>query len=198
MATDMKMLIAEHFDALVRQRGIDKVTVKAVIEDCGISRQTFYYHFQDIMDVVEWYQNQSLRQSIERSLEAPSYQEAIRGVIYEVFQHRALIQQLIASHRRKEMELLFFKAMRTYLQELLRGRSPDLSGSLADLDTVLSFYSCGLVGMLLMSLEQKNPDVDALAGQMCRLLTGENTLRFTDRAAPVLPSTLTNFGDSEH
>ena len=31
MATDMKMLIAEHFDALVRQRGIDKVTVKAVI-----------------------------------------------------------------------------------------------------------------------------------------------------------------------
>ena len=49
----MKAAIAESFNSLVRQRGIDKVTVKAVIEDCGISRQTFYYHFQDIMDVVE-------------------------------------------------------------------------------------------------------------------------------------------------
>lgn len=48
MAADMKRIIAEHFDALVRQRGIDKVTVTAVIEDCGISRQTFYYHFQDL------------------------------------------------------------------------------------------------------------------------------------------------------
>lgn len=54
MALDMKATIAESFNSLVRQRGIDKVTVKAVIEDCGISRQTFYYHFQDIMDVVEW------------------------------------------------------------------------------------------------------------------------------------------------
>lgn len=198
MPGDMKAKIADTLNEILKHKDLDKITVKELVDACRISRQSFYYHFQDIMDVVEWYQNQSLRQSIERSLEAPSYQEAIRGVIYEVFQHRALIQQLIASHRRKEMELLFFKAMRTYLQELLRGRSPDLSGSLADLDTVLSFYSCGLVGMLLMSLEQKNPDVDALAGQMCRLLTGENTLRFTDRAAPVLPSTLTNFGDSEH
>ena len=32
----MKRLIAEHFDALVRQRGIDKVTVTALIEDCAM------------------------------------------------------------------------------------------------------------------------------------------------------------------
>lgn len=70
MALDMKAAIAESFNSLVRQRGIDKVTVKAVIEDCGISRQTFYYHFQDIMDVVEWCARQAVAHMVERSLAA--------------------------------------------------------------------------------------------------------------------------------
>lgn len=73
MAADMKRIIAEHFDALVRQRGIDKVTVTAVIEDCGISRQTFYYHFQDLMDVVEWSANQAAELMVERSLKVGTY-----------------------------------------------------------------------------------------------------------------------------
>lgn len=72
MALDMKAAIAESFNSLVRQRGIDKVTVKAVIEDCGISRQTFYYHFQDIMDVVEWCARQDVERMVERSLAAAS------------------------------------------------------------------------------------------------------------------------------
>lgn len=181
MPGDMKAKIADTLNEILKHKDLDKITVKELVDACKISRQSFYYHFQDIMDVVEWDQNQALQQSIERSLEAPTYREAIRGVVHEAFQHKELIRQLMASQRRKEMELLFLKAMRTYLQELLRGRGLDISGSLADLDTVLSFYSYGLVGMMLMSLEQKNPDADELAGQMCRLLTGECSLRFTDR-----------------
>ena len=182
MPGDMKAKIADTLNEILKHKDLDKITVKELVDVCKISRQSFYYHFQDIMDVVEWYQNQALRQSIEQSLEAPTYQEAIRGVVHEAFQNKELILQLMASQRRKEMEILFLKAMRTYLQELLRGRGLDISGSLADLDTALSFYSCGLVGMMLMSLEQKNPDADELAGQMCRLLTGESSLRFTNRA----------------
>ena len=48
---------------------------------------------------------------------------------------------------------------------------------------LISFpHQCGLVGILLTSLSQKTPDVDALANQMCRLLTGEIAFHFTDQA----------------
>ena len=181
MPGDMKAKIADTLNELLQHKDLDKITVKELVDACNISRQSFYYHFQDIMDVVEWYQNQALRQSIEKSLEAPTYQEALRGVIYETYQHRQLILQLLASQRRKEMEILFIKAMRTYLQELHREKGPGISGSSEDMETVLSFCSFGLVGMILSTLSQKNPDIDALANQMCRLLTGEITLRITDR-----------------
>ena len=51
MPADMKEMIAETYARMIRQGDIDKITVKALIEECHISRQTFYYHFQDIMDV---------------------------------------------------------------------------------------------------------------------------------------------------
>lgn len=53
MPVDMKNVIAGTFATMAKQKGIDKITVKALIDACGISRQTFYYHFQDIMEVVE-------------------------------------------------------------------------------------------------------------------------------------------------
>ena len=179
MPGDMKARIADTLNELLEHKELDKITVKELVDACNISRQSFYYHFQDIMEVVEWYQDQALRQSIEKSLAAPSYKEAIRGVVYETFQHRQLISQLMASQRRKEMELLFSRAVQTYLQELLRGKGAGVSPE--DIETVISFCSFGLVGMMLSALNQKNPDVDALANQLCRLLTGEITFHFADR-----------------
>lgn len=185
MPGDMKWKIADTLNELLKHKGLDKITVKELVDTCNISRQTFYYHFQDIMDVVEWYQNQALRQSIQRSLDAPTYKEAIRGVVFETFQHRELILQLMSSQRRQEMELLFQRTVHTYLLELLRGKGARISCSPEDMETVLSFCSCGLVGTMLLNLKQKHLDVEQLAEQMCRLLTGEIAFHFTDPKQPV-------------
>ena len=48
-----------------------------------------------------------LKQPIERSLEAPTYKDAINGVVYEAFRHKELILEIMVSQRRKEMEILF-------------------------------------------------------------------------------------------
>lgn len=52
MPVDMKNIISEKFVSMASSKSIDKITVKALIEECDISRQTFYYHFKDIMDVI--------------------------------------------------------------------------------------------------------------------------------------------------
>lgn len=47
--------------------------MKALIEECHISRQTFYYHFQDINDVMEWSVRREAKQLLRQSLELPSF-----------------------------------------------------------------------------------------------------------------------------
>ena len=49
-----KLAIQQSFLRLLSQRPITKITVKDIVEDCGINRMTFYYHFKDIYDLVEW------------------------------------------------------------------------------------------------------------------------------------------------
>ena len=76
MPVDMKNLIAETFASMVKQKGIDKITVKALIEECHISGQTFYYHFQDIMEVIEWAMEQAVQNTLKYSLNTDSPEEA--------------------------------------------------------------------------------------------------------------------------
>ena len=54
MAIDAKKTIAETLFRLLERKPVDKITVKELVDACGISRQGFYYHFRDIMEVVEW------------------------------------------------------------------------------------------------------------------------------------------------
>lgn len=39
---------------MLLQKPLDKITISDIAEDCGISRMTFYYHFKDIYDLIEW------------------------------------------------------------------------------------------------------------------------------------------------
>ena len=36
------------------KKPLTKITINDIAEDCGINRMTFYYHFKDIYDLVEW------------------------------------------------------------------------------------------------------------------------------------------------
>ena len=54
MAVDMKEIIAEAAGRLIRERKVKKLTVKDIVEECNITRQTFYYHFEDIPDLLRW------------------------------------------------------------------------------------------------------------------------------------------------
>ena len=102
MALDMKAAIAESFNSLVRQRGIDKVTVKAVIEDCGISRQTFYYHFQDLYAVIEWICCRELMEEIDVDGDI-TFEEWLRKLMETMEADRAFYKKLANEIEWKQM-----------------------------------------------------------------------------------------------
>lgn len=170
MPVDMKNIIAETFADLVKQKGIDKVTVKSLIEACHISRQTFYYHFQDIMDVVEWSTKKAMQDTLSHSLEKETPQEALDVLISSILKNKVLLRKLLDSQRRGEMEHLFMMTARSFFEEILKARSPTLSVSYADLEIALDFFSFGITGTIIRNLAQERTDTRKLAEQICRIL----------------------------
>ena len=49
-----KTLIANSLKKLMNKKPLSKITITEIIQDCDINRKTFYYHFQDINDLVKW------------------------------------------------------------------------------------------------------------------------------------------------
>ena len=51
---DMKEIIAEAARKLILEKKVKKLTVKDIVEECQITRQAFYYHFEGIPDMIQW------------------------------------------------------------------------------------------------------------------------------------------------
>ena len=148
MPADMKNIIGEAFVKMVARKGIDKITVKSLIEECHISRQTFYYHFQDIMDVLEWCVRQETNTLVKESLKAEDLQTALQIFISFNTEHFSWFQKLMDSHRRAQIETLLVDAVKTYMIEMSRHSHSDLYVNYEDMDVLLQFNACGLVGVL--------------------------------------------------
>ena len=173
MPVDMKNVIADTFAEMVKQGNVDKITVKALIEECHISRQTFYYHFQDIMDVLEWFVRRATQSLAERSLEAADLRSALKIFISFSIESFPMLQKLMESQRRSQIERIMIEAVERYLSGLVLHRQPDLPIHYGDSEVLFRFNACGLVGVLLYYGGKPGLDQDRLAVQLEQILEGE-------------------------
>ncbi len=54
MASGTKEALGAALKKMMCVKPIGKITVKDLVELCGVNRQTFYYHFDDVYDLLEW------------------------------------------------------------------------------------------------------------------------------------------------
>ena len=67
MANFTRNAIKSPFLKLLNERPLSKITVKDIVSDCGVNRNTFYYYFEDIPKLIEdimillWMEEKSTR-----------------------------------------------------------------------------------------------------------------------------------------
>ena len=173
MPVDMKGVIAEAFLKMIQRNGLDKITVKALIEECHISRQTFYYHFQDIMDVLEWSMGQAVEHLVKKSLQAEDLHSALQIFVSFSVENFPMLQKLMDSQRRAQIERMLMDGMVTYLQELSQNSPENLVVSYVDREILLRYNAFGLVGILLTYGGEPNLDQERLAVQLENIVSGQ-------------------------
>ena len=173
MPSDMKERIAREFAELARTKSIDKITVKDIVEACHITRQTFYYHFQDLIDVIDWSLRQAMEELVEKSIRIDSREQVIELFLSETVKARGLLRKLLASQLREQTERLIVESVRSYFREMVERRELLQDVSRSDAQVALYFYTFATVGMMLEYCSRPNLDVKRLAGQITRLMSGD-------------------------
>ena len=173
MREDMKAVIADTFSQMLDKEDIDKITVTKLIGECHISRQTFYYHFKDIMDVLEWTFKRATEELVQRSLKAEDNIVALKELAIFIRQNRTKLERLLYSRRWVEIENLLTEAAVAYLAEMARNKVPEISLSFDELEIMLKFYACGMVGVLMQYMVKPHLDEEKLVIQIEKIITGK-------------------------
>ena len=77
MSQTTKRAIEASLKHLLLKKPLDKITINDIAEDCGISRMTFYYHFQDIYDLVEWSCIQDAEEVLQGHKTSNTWEQAV-------------------------------------------------------------------------------------------------------------------------
>lgn len=169
----MRRLISDTFSELVKTQDVDKSTVTMLIGECHISRQTFYYHFQDMDEVLEWTILEKSKQMLEQSIQAEEPEKALR-VFVSFFKRNAVqMRKFMESRKRDRAVRILIDALIQYLRGVIeRYKSPEIKIDYDDMEVMLRFFACGMMGILIHYADNPQLSEEKLIEQIRRILTG--------------------------
>ena len=77
MSQITKNALAASLKRLLSKKELSKITITNITEECGVNRQTFYYHFKDIYDLLEWIFTNEVIEEIDNEKEEDWQQKFI-------------------------------------------------------------------------------------------------------------------------
>ena len=104
MSQTTKRALAASLKHLLLQKPLNKITINDIAEDCGISRMTFYYHFKDIYDLVEWTCVEDGTRALEGKKTYDTWQEGFLNIFHAVQDNKPFIMNVYRSVSRERIE----------------------------------------------------------------------------------------------
>lgn len=149
MSTFTKQALADTLKQMVQTRALDKITVKDLVEACHINRQTFYYHFQDIYDLLGWIYKSEALASIQHLRSYATWQQGLLTVFDYVRSNKQLCMTTYSSLAREHLERFLHEVSGQLLGDVV----DEITGSVPLLPQkrafIVRFYSYAFSGVLL-------------------------------------------------
>ena len=139
------LLFAKAIKSLIKTQPLDKITVTDIVFQAGKTRQTFYRHFQDKYDLVNWYFEKLVLKSFEEMRQGGSLQEALNLKFAFIEQEHAFFKEAIKSNDYNNLIHYDFCCIYDFYKKFIYKKTgKDLS---KDIDFLLNMYCRGSVDM---------------------------------------------------
>lgn len=148
MAQFTKKAIAESLIKMLNEKPLDKITVKAVVEDCGINRNTFYYHFEDIPTLVKCILDAETEKVLLGTDDIDSWEDGFIAAAQFALQNKKFVYHIYNSVRREEVERYLNNIAGEVMRRYVETASAGISVKEDDKKLIVDFYKQALVGMV--------------------------------------------------
>ncbi len=174
MATSTKKALADALKKMMVIKPIDKITVNDLVETCGVSRQTFYYHFDDVYDLLEWVFEEDANANLPSEIIYDNWKSDVTMWFKYLYENSTFALNVYNSNSR----LYMLRYIRGRLRSCIRGFSEIVAENRAidrqDFEFIVEFYSYIVVGIISQWMD--------LGMQLPKDITVEKVMKVLDNS----------------
>lgn len=149
MSQFTKRALEDSLKHLLLQKPLNKITINDIAEDCGINRMTFYYHFKDIYDLVEWACLEDAQRALGGKSSYDTWQQGFVQIFRAVQENKPFVMNVYRCVSREQVE----RYLTPLTDNLIMGVINELSANMVVRDEDKAFiarvYSYAFVGLML-------------------------------------------------
>ena len=148
MSASTKRALADSLKKLLAKKTLDKITVRDITDDCNVNRQTFYYHFHDVYDLVEWILTEEVALYISDGLTKENWKDVMRRMMDEMSKERSFMTNVYYSLSRRELDRFLQKISRPILEEITDRACEGKNISDEDKSYIVELFTYALCGIV--------------------------------------------------
>jgi len=149
-----KKALAASLKKLLLKKSLSDITVSDITDDCGVNRQTFYYHFDNIPALIEWTCVNDADKVLSEHRHYDNWEEGFYSIFMLAMEDRAFVLNIYHSVSLniliKYVEKLVFPLIYGVVEEQAEG----LNVKKEDKDFLAGFYTSSFVGLVLDWIEE--------------------------------------------
>lgn len=149
MSQTTKRALAASLKKLLLKKPLDKITVIDITEECEVNRQTFYYHFKDIYDLIEWMCIDEASKALNGKKTYDTWQEGFLQLFDAVLENKPFIMNVYHSVSREQVELYLYQVTYDLVIGVVEEQSAGLNVREEDKRFIADFYKYAFVGLML-------------------------------------------------
>ena len=134
---------------LLLQKPLNKITINDIAEDCGINRMTFYYHFKDIYDLVEWSCQEDASRALAGKKTYETWQQGLLQIFQAVLDNKPFILNVYRSVSREQVENYLYRVTYDLLESVVEEEAQGMSVRQEDKELIATLYKYLFVGLML-------------------------------------------------
>ncbi|MCR5213497.1 MAG: TetR/AcrR family transcriptional regulator C-terminal domain-containing protein [Eubacterium sp.] len=167
-----KTSIAEALKLLCHGKGFEKITIKDISEKCGINRQTFYYHFHDKYDLLEWIYKTELIDKYTLNISFENWPERFRLLLTDMKNNKTFYINTITHTEDYMKSSMIFQAQQIFEQAI---DSLDETNKVnkKERDFITKFFAYGVCGTII---EWAESGMESSPEEICRNMTSMRDL----------------------
>ena len=148
MANTTKLALEASLKELLRTKPIDRITINDLTEHCGISRMTFYYHFKDIYDLVEWACVEDGKRALQGKKTYDTWLEGIAQIFEAVLENKPFIMNVYHAVAHEKVEQYLYKLTYELIVNVVEEKCKGITIADGDKRFIADFYKYGFAGII--------------------------------------------------